>query len=265
MKKFSNKVAWITGASSGIGEGIARNFHAHGAKVILSARREAKLESIKSELGDRIAILPMDVADLDSIPEIYKQAKKFFGPVDLLVNNAGISQRGTVAETDLSVDQRLMQVNYFGNIALTKAVLPDMLERQSGNIAVISSVVGKLSTPFRSSYSASKHALHGFYDALRAEVADRKVQVHLICPGYIKTEISVNALNAKGHKHGIMDPNQAKGMSAGTCAQKITSAIFKGKKELYIGSKESAFIHIRRLFPNIYYRMIAKMARDRKL
>ena len=264
MMEFANKVAWITGASSGIGEQMARSLHCRGAKVILSARRASKLASIKADLGEGAAILPLDISQLDCIADVHNEAIGFYGPIDMLINNAGISQRGLVEETDLAVDQHLMQVNYFGNIALTKTVLPTMLKRRAGNIAVISSIVGKLSTPFRSSYSASKHALHGFYDALRAEVSDRNVQIHMICPGYINTEISIHALNAKGQKHGKMDPNQLTGMSAELCAEKIVTAISRGKKEIYIGTKESTFVHIRRLFPSIYYKMIAKMAKEKK-
>ena len=265
MQDFSAKVVWISGASSGIGEALAHEFHQRGASVILSARREAQLQQIKNEVDERMAILPMDVSRIDELQDKYEQAKDFFGDIDILVNNAGISQRSLVINTSLEVDKRIMQVNYFGNIALTKTVLPSMIGRGSGRIVVISSVAGKLSTAQRSAYSASKHALHGFYDSLRAEVAEHNIQVHMICPGYVQTEISVHALTSHGEPHGIMDENQKNGMPASQCAQKIIQAIRNNKKEFYVGGKEIYFASIRRLFPSLYFRIIERMAKAKKI
>lgn len=261
---MKDKVVWITGASSGIGAAFAVECSKRGTKVILSARSEEKLKAVKSKLAGASEILIMDVSKTDEAAEYTRRAKSFFGPIDILINNAGISQRGLVEDSDLSIDRRLFEVNYFGNIALTKAVLPSMLERGTGNLVIISSVAGKLSTPGRSSYAGSKHALHGFYDALRAEVKERGVSVNTICPGYIKTDISLNALNAKGEKHGVMDPGQAKGMSAAKCAQKIIKAIKNNEREAYIGRKEANLVLLRRLIPDVYYKMIEKMAKERR-
>ncbi len=261
---LKDKIVWISGASSGIGAYLAQAFHKNGAKVILSARREDRLTSLSQKLGDGAAVLPMDVTQYGTLESLHEAARDFFGPIDILVNNAGITQRGKVEETLLSVDQRIMDVNFFGNIALTKAVLPSMIERRQGHIVVISSLVGKLSTPYRSSYSASKHALHGYYDALRAEVADRNIQVHVICPGYIKTEISIHALNPQGQQHGVMDKSQIQGMEPDICAQEILKAIKRGKKEAYIGGKETKYVYLRRFLPGLYHNIIAKMAREKK-
>lgn len=261
---MKDKVIWITGASSGIGAACAVECSNQGAKIILSARSKDKLERVQSQLSGPSEIFTVDVSKTEESVENVRKAESFFGSIDILINNAGISQRGRVEETDLQVDRRLFEVNYFGNIALTKAVLPSMLKRKTGNLVIISSVAGKLSTPGRSSYAASKHALHGYYDALRAEVKERGVSVNMICPGYIKTDISLNALTAKGEKHGVMDPGQAKGMSAEECAQKIIKAIRQNKREVYIGKKEASFVLLRRVLPNMYYRMIEKMARERK-
>ncbi len=261
---MKDKVVWITGASSGIGAACAIELSRLGAKIILSARRKEKLEEIQSGLSGPSEILILDVTKADEIQPVAKKAGTFYGPIDILINNAGISQRGLVEETELAVDRRLFEVNYFGNIALTKAVLPSMLERKTGNLVIISSVAGKLSTPGRSSYAATKHALQGFYDALRAEVTDRGVEVNVICPGYIKTDISIHALNARGEKHGVMDAGQASGMSADTCAKQIVKAIQNHKREVLIGGKETKNVLVRRLFPGLYHKMIAKMAKERR-
>ena len=261
---MKDKVVWITGASSGIGAACAKEYHKLGSKIILSARSTDKLRALKEELQGSVEILEMDVSQTDLADQKCKEAEQFFGPVDIFINNAGISQRGYVEHTSLDVDRRIFEVNFFGNIALTKALLPSMLARETGNIVVISSVAGKLSTPGRSSYSGSKHALHGFYDALRAEVSDRNVGVNVICPGYIKTDISINALNPKGEKHGVMDSGQDQGMSAEECARQIVSAVQKNKKECFIGAREARIAFVRRIFPSIYYKLLTKMAKERR-
>lgn len=261
----SMKKVWITGASSGIGEHLAYEYSRLGHFVILSSRNEDKLKEVQSQLAkpDLSMIEVMDVARHDDIPAHYKNITKLHGPLDILINNAGISQRGAVLETDLSVDKRIFDINFFGNIALTKAVLPDMIARKSGNIVVISSLAGKMSTGYRSAYAASKHALHGWYDALRAEVSDLGVGVNMICPGYIRTNISLNAVNEKGEKHGLMDPNQDKGLSPDVCARTIINAVEKNRIETYIGGKEVYYLNIRKFFPNLYHKIIRKKAREK--
>jgi len=261
---MKDKVVWITGASSGIGAACARVCSAQGARVVLSARSEGKLRSVADSLSGESSIMPMDVSDTSITTQKVNEAISKFGQVDVLINNAGISQRGLVSETDLEVDRRIFEVNYFGNIAVTKALLSHLTDRGSGNIAVISSIAGKLSTPGRSSYAASKHALHGFYDALRAEVTDQGIGIHMICPGYIRTDISVNALSGDGTIHGVMDPNQDAGMSAADCAEIIISAINQNKKEVHIGKKEKMAVQLRKVSPSTYHNMILKMAREGK-
>ena len=197
---FDGKMVWLTGASSGIGEAVAYALAARGARLILSARRVEKLQAVQAACArpDRHRILPLDLADPASLAAAVPQALAHGGAIDVLINNGGISQRAQAVETDLAVDRRIMEVNYFGTIALAKAVLPSMLERGAGHIAVVSSLMGKFSTPRRSAYAASKHALHGFFDALRAEVHHAGVRVTLICPGYVRTDISRHALTADG-------------------------------------------------------------------
>ena len=259
MKKFENKVVWITGASSGIGEATAYQFAKEGAKLILSARREDELLRVKKQTGlpdNQVLILPIDVEKIDEIPQKTTKAIEYFGKIDVLFNNAGISQRGSVLETNMDVYQKIMNLNFFGVIALTKAVLPFMQQQKSGNIATTSSISGKLATPMRSGYCASKHALHGFFDALRSEIYQDNISVTLICPGYIHTNISYNAVAADGSKFGKMDENQANGMSPEACAKRIVDAIYKEKQEVYMGGKEVLGVYLKRFFPRILSKLL---------
>jgi len=206
----------------------------------------------------------MDVAQGAAIVSHVDHAWEIYGHIDILINNAGISQRSLVIDTDLEVDRKIFEVNYFGNIAITKALLPLMKERGSGNIAVISSLAGKISTPGRSTYAATKHALQGFYDALRSEVADMGIVIQVICPGYINTDISRNALKGDGSTHDVLDPNQANGISAEDCAAMIVQSIHKNKAEVLIAGSERRYLWIKYLMPSVYRKAIAKMAREGK-
>lgn len=262
MDRFSNQVIWITGASSGIGEALVYALAKSGAKLILSARRMEELERVKSscpaDAQGNIAILSLDLAQPTSLALITEAAINLFGHIDILINNGGISQRSLVKDTDLAVDRKIMEVNYFGTIALTKYLLPHFIERKSGHYVVISSLVGKFGTPYRSGYSASKHALHGFYDALRAELYYDNIKVTMICPGFIKTQVSINALTGTGETLNKMDDAQAKGMPAELCAQKIIKAMGRGKAEVYIGGKEKFGVFLKRFFPSIFNQVVRK-------
>ncbi|MDH5609710.1 MAG: SDR family oxidoreductase [Cyclobacteriaceae bacterium] len=259
----SSTVIWLTGASSGIGEALAYELSRTGTRLILSARRLEELERVKSHCAnpDSIMCLPLDLSDNFSLAQKAKEAASFFGKIDILINNGGISQRDRAINTSMEVDRRVMEVNYFGSITLSKALLPDMIKRGGGHHVVITSAVGIISTPKRSAYSASKHALHGFYDALRAEHHDDNIKVSLICPGFIHTNISVNALMGDGSKQAKMDNAQANGMSAEECARQIARAITKDKEEVYIGGlKEVGGIYLKRFFPGIFSKVVRKMA-----
>lgn len=263
MTQLKNKVVLVTGASSGIGEALAYELDQTGAKIILSARRKDELERVRFRCMHQsdILILPLDLADAASIAQKAKKAESFFGHVDVLINCGGISQRDRAVNTRLEVDRQLMEVNYFGTIALTKALLPKMIERRSGHQVIITSAVGIVSTPFRSSYAASKHALHGFYDALRAEHHQDNLKVSIILPGYVRTQISFNALMGDGTRQNKMDNAQDKGLSPETCAKKILKAIEKNKEEVYIGGlKEVAGIYVKRFFPGLFSRIVRKTA-----
>lgn len=263
MTKIKDSIILLTGASSGIGEALAYELANKGAKLILSARRVQELERVKSNCPypENIEILSLDLGDSFAVTQKAKEAETFFGPIDILVNCGGISQRDKVINTKLEVDRKLMEVNYFGPIALTKAILPSMVKRKKGHQVIITSATGIISTPFRSSYAASKHALHGFYDALRSEHHDDGLRISIILPGFVKTNISYNALVGDGSAQNTMDDAQENGISAEHCAQKIAYAIEQNKEEVYIGGfKEIAAIYMKRLFPGLFSRIVRKTA-----
>lgn len=259
---FKNKVVWITGASSGIGEHMAYAFAKQGAKLVLSSRKEQELLRVKEACeGDAdILILPVDVAEFDSLAAKTEIVIERFGCIDILINNAGISQRDLIINTDFSVDHKIMSVNYLGTVALTKTVLPYMIEKQSGQIVVISSVMGKLALSHRSAYAASKHALHGYFDALRSEVADENIHVTLLLPGYVQTNVTLNALKGDGTKNNVMAPTTKGGITPEQFAKSALRAISSKKNEIYIGKmKERAALVIKRFFPNIFIQMAKKI------
>lgn len=244
------KVIWITGASSGIGEGLVYEFNKKGAYVILSARREEELERVKANCENHeetVRILPLDLSEQSSFPQKVKEAKEFFGTVDMLINNGGVSQRALGLHSTMESIRNIMEVNFFGAVALTKELLPTMIKQKSGQIVVISSVMGKIGTRYRSAYAASKHALHGWFDCLRQEVYDDNIDVSLVCPGYIKTDVSKNALTADGNKYNQMEESHKKAMSPEEFAQKLLPKLAQKKPEIYIGGTEVLSIYIKRL------------------
>ena len=262
MDYYTNKVIWITGASSGIGEALAYEFAKHGAELVLSARREEELKRVEKaceDLGAKAHVFPLDLTQSEHFPELAKQVIDTTGRIDILINNGGISQRALVHETELSVDRRIMEVNFFGQAALTKAVLPYMIQQNQGQIGVMSSLTGKFGFPMRSAYAASKHALHGFFESLALELKDKNIQVTMICPGRIKTNISLNAVTKDGSKHGKMDPGQEQGMPVERCAEIIRKAMAKGEREIYIGSgKERFAVYAKRFIPGVFFRIASK-------
>lgn len=261
MQQFNNKVVWITGASSGIGKELAIQLAKTGANLVLSARNENALLTLQTQLpGDNHLVIPMDLNDSSNFSELTSKVIERFNRIDYLLNSGGISQRSEAWETDLDVDRKIMEVNYFGNIALTKAVLPIMQKQKSGHIIVTSSIAGKFGFFLRSAYSASKHALHGFYESLLLEEEKNGIFVTLVCPGQILTPISVNALTADGSAHGEMDKNQEKGMPVEECVKQMLKATIKRKKEVLIGNKEIKAVTLKRLLPSLFWRVIKKQS-----
>ncbi|MCB0638914.1 MAG: SDR family oxidoreductase [Lewinella sp.] len=258
---FRDKVIWITGASSGIGEQMAYAFAQAGAKLALSARNEEKLKQVQANCpaGAEVLLIPLDVSDFSAVQAAGEAVIDHFGYLNLLINNAGISQRSLVKDTDFTIDHKIMAVNFFGAVAATKAVLPTLLKQQFGQIVVISSVTGKIGTPLRSAYAASKHALIGYFDCLRAELVDDNIEVTVIIPGFINTDVSANALKGDGRPTGIKGEATKAGMAPDVFAQKALRAISQGKKEVYIGGfREWLAMALRRFFPNLLFRMIAR-------
>jgi short-subunit dehydrogenase len=258
VSKFKDKVIWVTGASSGIGKATAIQLSKEGAIVILSARREEELVKVAKLCEGPTMILPIDLTQIETFGAVSDKAKTKFGRIDMLINNGGISQRSLASETSINVDRQLMEVNYFGNIALAKAVLPIFHQQKEGSFVVISSLSGKFGFFLRSAYAASKFALVGFYESLRLEEEKNNISVHLVFPGLIKTNISQNALNARGEKHSQLDDNQKSGISADECARKILKDLGKNKRNIFVGGKEMMSLKIQRFFPNLFHKIIKK-------
>jgi dehydrogenase/reductase SDR family protein 7B len=262
---FKDKVIWITGASSGIGEALAWAFSKEGAKLVLSSRRVEELERVKKNChleNDRCLILPMDLSDTSGIDELTKKVLEKFSRIDVLVNNGGISQRALAKDTPIEIDRKIMEVNFFGQVAITKSVLPIMLQQKSGHIIVMSSISGKFGFWFRTAYSSSKHALHGFFESLRLETENEGIKILFAVPGKIKTNISLHALKEDGTKHNVMDKSQEAGMSADECAQIILSAMKKNKEEILIGGREIKAVWLKRHFPKWFGRVIRRQAKE---
>lgn len=260
MATLSNKVVWVTGASSGIGEALVKELAEKGSRVILSSRNTERLNKIKASLPEpareNSRVLTLDLSMPESLANKANEAIALFGRIDILIHSGGISQRSMALDTLVDVDRRLMEVNYFSTVTLTKAVLPTMIANGFGHIVPISSLVGKFGSPYRSGYSASKHALHGFYDSLRAELYSKNIFVTLVTPGFVKTNVSINALTENGKALNKMDDAQKKGMPAEVCAKKIIKGIVKERNELLIGGRETLGVYVKRFLPNLFAKII---------
>jgi len=261
MKDLTNKTVWITGASDGIGKELAIQLAAVGAKIILTARSTDKLIAVKNSLkGTGHIVYPMDLLKVDAIPKGVAEVLSQVEAVDVLVNNAGISQRSLATDTDLAVDRKIMEIDYFAVVALTKGVLPQMIARKSGHIVAISSVAGKLGTPMRTAYCGAKHAVIGFMDSLRAEIHKHNIKVLNVTPGSVKTNISKNALEGDGKKHNVTDPLIENGLSVEDCVKKIIKGIQNDTAELLIADgKTKLAVYLRRFFPNQLFKIMAKI------
>lgn len=258
MQDFKNKTIWITGASEGIGKALAQQLSKEGARIILTARNKEKLKEVQASLnGENHLILPMDLLQTDKIPSLVAELLEEIPNIDILINNAGISQRSLVKDTSLEVDRKIMELDYFAVITLTKTLLPHFLQRKSGQIVTISSVAGKLGTPMRSAYCAAKHAVIGFMDSLRAEVHSDNIEVLVVTPGSIQTNISKNALEGDGKKHGMTDAAIANGIAVEKCAAMIVKGMKSGKSELLIAEgKEKLATYLKRFVPSLLFRMV---------
>lgn len=266
------KVVLITGANSGLGKACAQVFFHHGCKVILAGRNIKLLQEVKEELvgrdaenAARVAVLLLDLADIKCMENKVAAAVDIFGAVDILINNAGISYRGSIEDTDIDVHMNVMTVNYFGQIALTKAVLPYMLKSGEGHIVAVGSVQGRISQAYRSAYAASKHALQAYFDCLRAEMSSRNIHVCVVSPGYIQTNLSKNAVCGDGSTYGVLDKTTAEGLPPEKVAKIILEAIETHQPEVI----PAKFIYrlvivLRTLFPRIVFWILARRAQKQR-
>lgn len=260
---IQNKTIWVTGASSGIGMELCKQLAARGARMVLSARRLETLLALADALPggrDRHWVVPLDLADADNLVNTVQAQLVDIGPIHILINNGGISQRSLFVDTDLAVYRQLVEVNYLGTVAMTKALLPAMIDQGTGMIVSISSVAGKIGSKLRTGYSGSKYAVVGFMDCLRAETAQQGIQCLTVCPGSIRTNIAVNALTGSGEAQNKDDESIINGMPVENCAQEIIHAMLKGRDEVIVGKGLSALAPtIKRFFPGLFNRISAKM------
>uniref|UniRef100_A0A8C8E0U0 Dehydrogenase/reductase SDR family member 7B n=1 Tax=Oryzias sinensis TaxID=183150 RepID=A0A8C8E0U0_9TELE len=265
-------VVVITGASSGLGKECARVFHAAGARLVLCGRDAGRLQQVVQELTASTSAtqkqtfspstVMFDLAKADTIGKAAEEILKCYGYVDVLINNAGISYRGNILDTHISVQREVMETNYFGPISLTQALLPSMVHRRSGHIVVISSVQGKIAIPSRSAYAASKHATQAFFDCLRAEVEQNGISVTVISPGYIQTALSVNAVTGDGSKYGIVDKTTAAGQNPRDVAHAVLKAVCRRSSDVLLaGTLPSVAVYLRTLWPALFFKLMSSRAR----
>ncbi|KAM4631999.1 dehydrogenase/reductase SDR family member 7B isoform 2-T3 [Discoglossus pictus] len=273
---IQDAVVVITGATSGLGKECSKLFYQAGARLVLCGRNQERLEDLVRELSrtkvkssqtHKPHMVIFDLSDVETVSSAAEEILHLAGRVDILINNAGISYRGTIADTAVSVDRMVMDTNYFGPVALTKALLPSMIRNRRGHIVAISSVQGKISIPFRSAYAASKHATQAFFDCLRAEMEPHEIDVTVVSPGYIQTNLSINAVTGDGSKYGVMDKNTAEGRTAEEVAKIVLSAVGERRKEVLVaGLVPTLAVYLRALAPQIFFSLMAARAKkERKL
>jgi short-subunit dehydrogenase len=257
---MKEKVVWITGASSGIGEALAYELNKKGTKLILSARRENELNRVKLNCAfpENVGLLPLDLSMFDALPQKTKEAIEIHGAIDVLINNGGISQRSLITDTKFEVFKKMIDINYLGTIQLTNSLLPHFIARNKGHFVTVTSLMGKFGSPYRSGYCGAKHALHGFFDVLRMEHQNDNVDVTLICPGFVQTNVAKNALVGDGTAQEKQDTATANGLPVASCAKKIIRAIELKKHEAYIGGNEIFAVYLKRFFPKLLHKVVLK-------
>jgi short-subunit dehydrogenase len=263
MSSIKGKVIWVTGASSGIGEALVYELAKKGAKLIISSRRKEELERVKGNCvvaaQPNIRIVPLDLAEPSTLQLCVEAALQVFGHIDILVNNGGISQRGLAKETTLEVDRRIMEIDYFGTITLTKQLIPHFIKRKQGHFVTVSSITGIIGTPYRTGYAAAKHALHGFFNSLRPELwkESPNIYVTMVCPGWTNTNLSITALKGDGTAQNKKDDTHQHGLSPKFVAEQMVIAIEKKKREIYVGGwKETTAAYLHRYLPGVFARVI---------
>ena len=262
MSRFTGKVIVITGATSGIGKALAVQIAGSDVRLVLASRRLHELKEVQEmchQKGANCSILELDVADENSISKFAEGLRNKFDHVDILINNAGISQRSFAEQTAVDVDRKIMEVNFFGPVNLTKSLWPLLIKSSHANIVLVSSVTGSFGFPLRSAYAASKHAIEGFFESWLLENTRPNIYFTTISPGRIQTNISLSALTADGSAHRKMDDGLAKGISADVCAAKIINGILQNKRKVYIANNEMILVFLRKCFPSLFFRIAKKI------
>ena len=264
-KYVPDSVIVITGASSGIGEALAYQCAAEGAKVILSARREDELQRVCSNCKvekENSLVLHLDLGQTDNVEDKVKEVVNKFGRIDILINNSGMGHRTLAVNTSTDIDRKVMEVNFFGTINLTKAVAKQMQKQKSGKLVIVTSIMGKYGMPLYSTYSASKHALYGYFESLRQELFKDNISVLIVSPGFINTDVSTKLLREDGKEYGIKSDAQEKGMSAKDCAAGIVSAIKSNRNHKFVGNYEIFSVYVKQYFPQLFYKLMRKMTKE---
>ena len=256
---FEGKTAWITGASSGIGEALAQEWASRGANIILSGRDEGRLSAVANRLETETKTLPFDVRDEDAMQAATEEATSWKDGVDIFVANAGISQRSPAVDTAMQVYRDIIDIDLTAQIAATQALLPHMTARGSGKLLFISSIAGKVGVPMRTAYCAAKHGLIGYADALRGELSQSGIDVHVICPGSVATNVSRNALTGDGSERGRSDKVIDNGIPPGEAAKRILDAVEANQREIIVADgMEEAMGEMRRT-PDQLFDQVAGM------
>ena len=258
--KFSNKVCLITGASSGIGAALAQSLNSMGAILILSSRNRENLERVKANCmyPEMIAILECDMEETESLPAFALEAWNLFHGIDYVFLNAGMAVRDMIINTDLAMVQKVMNINFISNVVLSRELLVYMRSKKRGCFVVTSSLCGRFGIPKLGAYSASKHALHGFFESLRAEYECDGIKVTMVTAGMVRTNITLNALKGNGTIYGKMQDSIAAGISPEACARGIIKAVAQGKCEVLVGAIEKYSVLIKRFFPGLLRMAITK-------
>lgn len=264
MTSLKDKIIWITGASSGIGEALAYASLEEHATIIISARREEELKRVANSVkGNKsVFILPLDLEHTENIQEKVDAVVKKYGRIDVLINNGGMGHRTKAINTSTQIDRKVMEINFFGTINLTKAVARQMQKQKSGKIVVVTSIMGKYGLPLYATYAASKHALYGYFESLRQELYADNVKVLIVSPGFINTDVSTKLLREDGSPYGIKSESQEKGMSAAACAKGIIKAIKSNRDHKYVGNYEIFSVYVKQYMPRIFYKLMRKMTKE---
>ncbi|TAI48649.1 SDR family oxidoreductase [Flagellimonas allohymeniacidonis] len=260
MYNLEGKTIWITGASSGIGKALAETLSKEACNLIISSRNAEELEKVKAlcEPRGNIEVLTMDLSRHNEMKELIQKAISLFGGVDVLINNAGVSQRSLILDTDFEVYRKLMDINYLGTVALSTALLPHFVENDGGHFVTVTSIMGRFGSPYRSGYCAAKHALHGFFDVLRMEHDKDNVKVTMVCPGFVNTNVAKNALIGDGSLQKENDTATLSGLPPKQVAKQIVKAMRNEKFEVYIGRSEIRGIYLKRFFPKMLHKVVMK-------